>query len=229
MGRCRPDRPGLGLAGGAAASGLASLALLPGLLAVMGGVPWPSLALLPGLVASGAALLYGVNAWCLDGRGALWRESLPVAPRVAYWARAAVLAEVLLGSAAVTGIIGALRAGRPTPAALASLVCAALVVCVQVVGASLRWSVARPFHTDLRAARATPAPPAVMVGYSARLALVTTVTGLLFSTAARTPEWRAPVLLAVVMLAWSVGRLLLDARRWDDPAERARVITAVAG
>ena len=42
---------------------------------------------LPGLVASGGALLFGVNAWCLDGRGALWRESLPVAPATVFTAR----------------------------------------------------------------------------------------------------------------------------------------------
>ena len=37
--------------------------------------------LLPGLTASGAALLFGVNAWCLDGKGMVWRETLPVSAR----------------------------------------------------------------------------------------------------------------------------------------------------
>ena len=45
----------------------------------------------------------------------------------------------------------------------------------------MRWSIARPFAVDLRSARATPAPPVVMAGYSARLAVVTTMTGLVFS------------------------------------------------
>ena len=44
--------------------------------------------ILPGLVASGGALLFGVNAWCLDARGVLWRESLPAGPRQVFAARA---------------------------------------------------------------------------------------------------------------------------------------------
>ena len=45
---------------------------------------------------------HGVNAWCLDGRGALWRESLPVGPRVVFAARAWVLTEFLLVASLVT-------------------------------------------------------------------------------------------------------------------------------
>ena len=63
--------------------GIMVLALMPGAVAVAGNLEWQMLTVLPGLVASGAALLFGVNTWCLDGRGALWRESLPVAPGVA--------------------------------------------------------------------------------------------------------------------------------------------------
>ena len=47
----------------------------------------------------------------------------------------------------------------------------------------MRWSVRHPYAVDLRSARATPAPPVVMVGYSARLALTTTLTGLVFEVA----------------------------------------------
>ena len=139
------------------------------------------LTVLPGLVASGGALLFGVNTWCLDGRGALWRESLPVPPGVAFAARAVVLFEVLLCSALATLALAALRAGRPTAPEITALVCSTLVVSAQVVAASMRWSIARPFSVDLRSARATPAPPVVMAGYSARLALATTMTGLVFS------------------------------------------------
>ena len=59
--------------------------------------------LLPGLVASGGALLFGVNAWCLDARGALWRESLPVSAGLAFTVRATVLLELLLTVSAVSG------------------------------------------------------------------------------------------------------------------------------
>ena len=60
--------------------GLVVLALGPGLVALAGGMDWAQVLVLPALVVSGGALLFGVNAWCLDGRGALWRESLPVGP-----------------------------------------------------------------------------------------------------------------------------------------------------
>lgn len=208
--------------------GLLMLALLPGLVAVAGSLEWRMLAILPGLVASGAALLFGVNTWCLDGRGALWRESLPLAPQVAYWSRAWVLFEVLLGAALLTALLGASRAGNPTGAELAAVLGATLVVSVQVVGASMRWSIQRPFAVDLRSARATPAPPVVMASYSARLAAVTTVTGLVFYGAATLPGPQYPVALAVPMLAWSTYRLARSASVWDDPVRRSLVVTTVS-
>ncbi len=161
--------------------GLTVLALMPGAVALAGHLEWQMLTVLPGLVASGAALLFGVNTWCLDGRGALWRDSLPVPSWVAFASRVIVLFEVLLAAAAVTLLLAALRAGRPTTVELVALVCSTLVVASQVVSASMRWSIARPFAADLRSARATPAPPVVMAGYSARLAMVTTFTGLIYS------------------------------------------------
>jgi hypothetical protein len=82
--------------------GLMVLALMPGAVALAGDLEWQMLTILPGLVASGGALLFGVNTWCLDGRGALWRDSLPVSPRLAFVSRAVVLLEVLLCTAAAT-------------------------------------------------------------------------------------------------------------------------------
>ena len=161
--------------------GLMVLALMPGVVALAGNLEWQMLTILPGLVASGGALLFGVNTWCLDGRGALWRDSLPVAPRVVFISRSVVLMEVLLCTAAVTLCLAALRAGQPTAAEVVALICSTVVVTAQVVAAGMRWSIARPFAVDLRSARATPAPPVVMAGYSARLAMATTVTGLVFS------------------------------------------------
>ncbi len=148
------------------------------------------LTVLPGLVASGGALLFGVNTWCLDGRGALWRDSLPVSPRLSFYSRAVVLMEVLLCSATATLLLASLRAGRPTVAEVVALLCATLVVTLQVVSAGMRWSIARPFAVDLRSARATPAPPVVMAGYSARLAVATTFTGLIFSGLAQLGDVR---------------------------------------
>jgi hypothetical protein len=207
--------------------GMVVLTLMPGLVAVGGSLTWDVLGIFPGLVASGGALLFGVNAWCLDGRGALWRDSLPVSPRLVFASRALVLIEVLLAATVATLVLASLRAGLPTLSQVVAVLSAAVVVTVQVVGTVLRWSVRSPYAVDLRSARATPAPPLVMVGYSARLALATTVTGLLFNTLARAP-WTWSLLLAIPFLAWSGVRLHRTAAAWSDPGTRSRVIATVA-
>jgi hypothetical protein len=209
--------------------GVAVLALLPGLVALAGALDWRMLTILPGLVASGGALLFGVNAWCLDGRGTLWRESLPVPPRLGFATRALVLLEVLLLAVGLALVLGALRAGVPTGPQLVAVLCAAVVVTLQVVSGSLRWSVRRPFAADLRSARATPAPPLTMVGYSSRLALVTTVTGMLFMGTSQASAWQLSVILAVPFLLVSLLRLLRTADLWERPEARARVVTTVVG
>ncbi|MGZ4496824.1 MAG: hypothetical protein ACXVWZ_05025 [Nocardioides sp.] len=208
--------------------GLAVLAVGPGAVALAGDLPWHTLTVLPGLVASGGALLFGVNVWCLDGRGALWRESLPVAPGRVFDARALVLAEFLGSAALGTLVLASLRAGVPTATELAAVVATVAVVLVQVVAAAMRWSLRRPFAVDLRSARATPAPPAVMVGYSVRLAVSTTVTALVFSGLAQAQHAWVPLVVAVPFACWSTARLLRARRRWLDPFERSRVVAVVA-
>ena len=208
--------------------GMTVLAVGPGLVAVLGNLPWQSVTVLPGLVVSGGALLFGVNAWCLDGRGQLWRENLPVAPGLVFTARALVLAEFLGFASLITIVLASLRAGVPTASELTALGCTLVVVTVQVVGAGMRWSDQRPYSVDLRSARATPAPPIVMVGYSARLALCTTLTGLLFSALSQLSDPTVSLLVAVPCLAWSTARLLRSRRRWIDPFVRARVVTTVS-
>ncbi len=207
--------------------GMAVLALFPGFVAVGGAFGWDMLGIFPGLVASGGVLLFGVNSWCLDGRGALWRDSLPVSPRLAFVSRVAVLLEILLFATAVTLLLASLRAGLPTVSQLAAVLCATVVVTVQVVATSLRWSVRRPYAVDLRSSRATPAPPLVMVGYSARLALSTTFTGLLFNVTSRAP-WTYSLVLAAPFLLWSAVKLHRTMNAWSDPAVRSRVIATVA-
>jgi hypothetical protein len=208
--------------------GVVVLALGPGIVAVLGDLQWGSMTVLPGLVTSGGALLYGVNVWCLDGRGALWRESLPIDPRTVFDARAVVLAEFLLVASLLTVAVAAVRAGVPSLPEVSALVSTLVVVTVQVVGASMRWSAKRPYAVDLRSARATPAPPSMMVAYSARLALSTTVTGLFFAALSQSDDWRLAVLFAVACVAWSGLRLLRARRQWCDPQERARIVTTVA-
>jgi hypothetical protein len=208
--------------------GVMVLAVGPGLVAIFGNLPWSSMTILPGLVASGGALLFGVNAWCLDGRGALWRENLPTAASTLFDARTWVLFEFLACASLITIGIGALRAGVPNAEEFSALVCTLLVVLVQVVGAAMRWSIKNPYPVDLRSARATPAPPAAMVGYSARLATSTTITSLCFSGFAHVPEWRLSVMFAIPCLIWSGVRLARARNRWGDPVVRARVVATTA-
>ena len=208
--------------------GLGVLAIGPGLVALLGDLTWPQITILPGLVVSGGALLFGVNAWCLDARGTLWRENLPARPGTVFWARVIVLAEFLGLASLATIAIAALRAGVPAVSEATALVCTLLVVTVQVVGASMRWSERRPYPVDLRSARATPAPPIMMVAYSSRLAVCTTFTGLVFSGLARVPNPVPSVLVAILLLTWSAVRVARAAHRWDDPVTRARVAVTVA-
>lgn len=208
--------------------GFAVLAVLPGLVALASGLEWYMINILPGLVASGGALLFGVNAWTLDGRGALWRESLPVSPALAFYARVAVLLEVLLLAIAMAILLAVLRAGEPTASQVVAVVCSSLVVTMQVVAGAMRWSVRKPYAVDMRSARATPAPPLTMVGYSTRLALVTTFTGMLFVGTSRVPVWQLSVLVAVPFLLFSLFRLVRSAVVWERPATRSRVVTTIA-
>jgi hypothetical protein len=209
--------------------GLAVLAVGPGVVALAGNLTWPQMTILPGLVASGGALLFGVNAWCLDGRGALWRESVPVGPGTVFAARAWVLTEFLLVASFVTMVLAGLRAGLPSTSELLALLCTWVVVVLQVITSAMRWSSRRPFAVDLRSARATPAPPLVMVGYSTKLAVTTTLTSLVFSGLARVPHPEVSVLVAAPFVVWSLVRLLHARDAWTDPVERARVVTTVAG
>lgn len=209
--------------------GVVVLALGPGLVALAGAVPWEVAPVLPALVAAGGALLFGVNAWCLDARGALWRESLPVAPRTVALARSLVLLELLLGSGGVTVLLVAVGAGPPRAPELVAAVVALVVVAVQVVAASMRWSLARPFAVDLRSARATPAPPVVMIGYSARLAVTTTVTSMLLGALGQLSSVVPLLVAGTVLLLWSAWRFERTVLAWEDPVRRARVVASVTG
>ncbi len=71
--------------------------------------------------------------------------------------------------------------------------------------------------------------PAAMAGYSARLAVGTTFTGLLFVFLAAQGEPVTTSAVVVALVALAGGRVAAVARRWDDPAVRARVLGTVAG
>src|SRR6185503_18087388 len=104
--------------------------------AALAGLDWPSLVMLPGLVAAGAGLLFGVNAFCLDGTGALWLASLPGDERVLFRAKAQVVAEVCTVAVVLAVAAGVPRAGRPPTAAEAIALVGCAVVSVSRVVAT---------------------------------------------------------------------------------------------
>ncbi len=209
--------------------GLLVLAVLPVLAALMASLPWSSIVLLPPLVASGAALLFGVNALSLDGSGALWMASLPHDQSLVLRAKRRVTTEVVAGSVAIVLIGAALRASASPR--LQDLLCAvgAAVGCVALVGSTcMRLSVTRPHRAELRGPRDTPAPPGSMAVYSVRLAATTTLIGLAYSVASFTSSWLLPVVMTVALVLVAEWRWVGTRRRWDDPRTRGIVVATVS-
>lgn len=208
--------------------GLLVLGIGPGLIALLSAMSWNSIILLPGLAASGATLLFGVNAWCLDGKGMVWRSTLPIAPGTVFTARTLIVLECILATSTVTLVLATVRAGLPGLVMGLAVVACWLVVSLQVLATSMWWSVRSPYGVDLTSPRATPAPHAVMAGYSGRLALSTTLTGLWFSAVGALFWWWLPIVSVVPFLLWSGLRLRRARRTWLDAPERARIALTVA-
>lgn len=209
--------------------GLLVLGVLPVAAAALASLPWSSIALLPALVASGAALLFGVNAMCLDGSGALWISTLPHDAEVVLRSKARVVAEVCSAPVALVLVGAGLRASAPPDLVdIVATVGAAVSCTALVVATAMRLSVTRPHRADLRGPRDTPAPPGTMAVYSARLALVTTTIGLGFSAATIGDSILPPLLLTLGLLAWAAYSWSRTRRLWSDPVRRAHVVTTVA-
>jgi hypothetical protein len=205
------------------------LAILPGLIAAGTAVPWESMIVLPGLVAAGAGLLFGVNAFCLDGSGAVWVASLPHEPALVARAKTIVLAETVLAAVVVAAVAGSLRSpGAPTAAQLAAIVASGLACTALVVAGALKMSVRRPHRADLRGPRDAVAPPGALALASARLALPTALTGILLGSASQIGVWWWPPLLALPVLLVAGLAVLRSLRRYDDPFLRARIVQTVA-
>lgn len=205
------------------------LAVLPGLAAAGIALPWKSLVVLPGLIAAGAGLLFGVNAFALDGPGATWLASLPHDPALLIRAKLLVVAETVLGAVALVILAGGARSpGLPTATEVTAIAASAVTCTTIVVASCLRSSVRRPHAADLSGPRAAVAPPGAMAVASARLALPTAFAALLISAVAGIPVWWAPALIAAPMLLMAVLSILRTLRRFGDPLVRARIVQTVA-
>jgi len=213
--------------------GVLVLAILPGAVAALAGMPWDTVAVMPPLVASGAGLLFGVNAFSLDGSGALWVASTPHNHRLVLRSKMRVIAEVgaVAVAIAITGaVIGGAARGREFPSALDLLiVLACSISCVLLVAAiCLRLSVTRPHRAELKEARDTPAPPGVMAVYSTVLALITTPLGLLYCGATLLNSAMSAALLTAGTLLATAALQSGTSRRWDSPLIRSGVVSTVA-
>ncbi len=209
--------------------GLVVLLVAPVVGGLLAQVGWTDVVLITAVVASGAGLLFGVNAFCLDGEGAPWRESLPVPARTWLLARGWVLAEVVLLTAVLATAAAASRADGPiTASAVTAVALALLTMSGQVVARCLRWSTTHPHRAELRTTRDSPAPPGRMASYSAQLVLSTAGLGVLLSLTARlgSPVWSLLVVLPSLLL--TARSLALTAARWERPEVRAAVVQAVS-
>ena len=159
--------------------GILVLAVLPGAAAAVAGLEWPTLSLLPTLTAAAAGLLFGVNAFGLDGGGATWLGSLPGWAGPVFWAKTQVVAETCLVASLLAVLGGALTAPTASTASEVMAVLAATAAGTCVVAAMvMRISVRHPHRAPLDGPRDAPAPPGSMAGYSLRLAVPCTIVGL---------------------------------------------------
>ncbi len=205
------------------------LILLPGAATAGLGIAWDSLVLLPGLVAAGAGLLFGVNAFCLDASGGLWLAAMPHRPALAALSKALVLVETCLLSVASVIAAGAIRAESAPTAGQVTAICASALCCTLWVAATcMRLSTTRPHRADLGGVRDTPAPPGSMAVYSARLAVGTTLIGVLMSTGAYSGLWQWSLVFAVPLALLSVRSLVRSVRLFEVPTVRAIVVQTVA-
>jgi len=205
------------------------LALLPGIGAAGARVPWESLTILPGLVAAGAGLLFGVNAFALDGSGALWMASLPHRPRVVALAKVLVLAETVAAAVALAVLAGGARSpGRPTTSQVTAIVFSGLTCTAVVVAIGLSCSVRRPHHALLQSPRDSIAPPGALALASLQLSAPAAAVGFAFSGAAASDVAWLPPLLAVPVVVLCVLSLRRSLARYDEPLSRARVVSVVS-
>lgn len=210
--------------------GLLLIGLVPAVATALAGLTWADLAVLPALVVSGAALLFGVNAFSLDGPGSLWLASLPVPPRTLLTSKIRVTVEVCAAAVLVALASGAIftdRAPAPREALVVGLT--AVASLAQVVSSAADWSVRRPYRADLRGPRDTPAPPGSMARYSMSLAVRTTSVAVALSVADRLGAGvSALVALAALPVGAAALRLAVTYRRWSEEPRRCAVLVTVA-
>jgi hypothetical protein len=205
------------------------LALLPSLVAMGGAIPWRSLVVLPGLVAAGAGLLFGVNAFSLDGPGAVWLASLPHNPRLLARAKLSVLTETVFAAVVIAALTGSLRSpGQPTSAEVSGILMSGLACGALVIATCMSLSVRRPHKAELNGPRDAIAPPGALAAASARLALPAGCVGLILEVSATTNVWWFPLLVGAPVLLVSGVWLHRSFGAYGEEHIRARIVQTVS-
>jgi hypothetical protein len=181
------------------------------------------------LVAAGAGLLFGVNAFCLDGGGTVFVAAQPHEPRHTLVAKLVIVTQTCLLAVALAVALAATQVRQaPSPAEVIAVLGSLVGSTLLVAAACGRLSVERPHKADLRGPRDTPAPPATMAVYSLRLALGTTWAGLAFAGAGASGSVLAALASCLVVLTVAIRSLFATTRNWRDSGVRSRVVTTVA-
>jgi hypothetical protein len=205
------------------------LAVLPGVAAIGAAVPWQSLVVLPGLVAAGSGLLFGINAFCLDGSGALWLASLPHDPRLLARAKLRVLVETVAASIVVVLAAGSVRSpGTPTAPQVTAILAAAVACGAVVVATCMSLSVRRPHRADLNGPRDAVAPPGALTLASARLALPAALIGFVIEGSSHSHLWWVPLATGAPIVGFALLWLHRSITRYADPRIRARIVQTVS-
>ena len=205
------------------------LAVLPGLAAIGAAVPWQSLVVLPGLVSAGAGLLFGINAFCLDGSGAVWLASLPHDPRLVARAKLRVLVETVAASIVVVLVAGSVRSpGTPTAAQLTAIAASSLACGAVVVATCMSLSMRRPHRADLNGPRDAVAPPGALTLASARLAVPAGLIGFVIEGSSHASFWWVPLATGAPIIAFALLWVRRSLNRYADPLVRARIVQTVS-
>jgi len=209
--------------------GLVLLAAIPAVALWLAGSQLSLMALLPGLIAAGSALLFGVNAFCLDGPGALWLAGLPMNPSLWFWRRTRLVAAVALVATTPIVVIGLVRLpDGPQWSTTAIVALGALSSIAWITATSMRTSLTRPHRALLLHSRDTPAPPGSMAVYSIKLSAIATGIGIIFTIVVISGSVTSGLIVTTGLIASAILSLMRSNRTWERADQRAMVVTTVS-
>ncbi|CAB4868945.1 unannotated protein [freshwater metagenome] len=209
--------------------GVGLLALLPTLTIFLAGSQISLIVLLPGLVAAGSGLLFAINAFCLDGPGALFLSGLPAPAQDWFWRRAQLVAEVASLTSLPVIVIGLARLPHwPSASSVIAVLASACTCIAWITALAMGASVRRPHRALLLGPRDTPAPPGTMALQSVIFSAATTGIGIAFTLTELSGLAWISLVVATGLLTLAARSLRISASVWNEPSQRARVVATVS-